>query len=168
MKLHLSGPEDTLRLGRTLAGLLATSPLPLPALLLRGDLGSGKTTLVRGFVESLPGAEEAEVSSPSFNVCNLYPTTPPVAHFDLYRLEGARPDDELYDCLSGEEGLVVVEWIQYLDRRDWPGEALLLEWLPCDHGRELRISALGGQSAALLDEARQHLSQFQAGGECSQ
>jgi tRNA threonylcarbamoyladenosine biosynthesis protein TsaE len=56
--------------------------------LLRGDLGSGKTTFVRGLVAALPGGEEAEVASPSFNLVNVYPTRPEVVHMDLYRLRG--------------------------------------------------------------------------------
>ena len=59
---------------------------PLPVILLMGDLGAGKTTLIRFLVEALPGGENAEVASPSFTLCNVYPTTPKVQHFDLYRL----------------------------------------------------------------------------------
>ena len=55
-------------------------------ILFYGDLGSGKTTFTRGFIEALPGGENAEVSSPSFTLCNSYPTTPSVIHCDLYYL----------------------------------------------------------------------------------
>ena len=65
----------------------------IAALLLRGPLGSGKTTLTRALVEALPGGDQAEVASPSFTLCNYYPTTPPVMHCDLYRSPGSLPDE---------------------------------------------------------------------------
>ena len=55
-------------------------------LLLEGPLGAGKTTLVRGLLEALGLTEP--VRSPTFNLLHLYPTNPPVAHADLYRLAG--------------------------------------------------------------------------------
>ena len=149
MELHLKDPEATLRLGRLLAKKLSKTAVP-PALLLQGDLGSGKTTLVRGFVESLPGSDMAEVSSPSFNIFNLYPTTPPVAHFDLYRLEGMDPDDALFECFEDEEAITVVEWVQFLDRRLWPDHALFLEWKPSETGRSLVLHAMGEAANGIL------------------
>ncbi|MDD3310896.1 tRNA (adenosine(37)-N6)-threonylcarbamoyltransferase complex ATPase subunit type 1 TsaE [Pseudodesulfovibrio sp.] len=149
--LHLKTAGDTLDLGRILAQALARTT-PSPSLLLQGGLGSGKTTLVRGLVESLPGADMAEVSSPSFNIFNLYPTTPQVAHFDLYRLEGMVPDDSLFEYLEDPATLVVVEWIEYLDQDLWPGDAILLRWLPADSGRGLTLECLG-ETAQTMAEA---------------
>jgi len=149
VELHLEDTYATLELGRILAEKLAETPNP-PALLLQGELGSGKTTLVRGFVESLPGAHMAEVSSPSFNIFNLYPTTPPVAHFDLYRLEGMEPDDALFECFEDGEAITVVEWIQFLDRGLWPDHALFLEWKPSDTGRSLALHAMGEAANGIL------------------
>ena len=78
---------DTRRLGRLLAaGLRELGPV---ALLLRGPLGSGKTTLTAALTAALPGGDLAEVGSPSFTICNYYPTTPPVLHADLYRSPGS-------------------------------------------------------------------------------
>ena len=150
LKLHLPNPKATLELGRTLASIMALTPHP-PALLLQGELGSGKTTFVRGFVESLPGADMAEVSSPSFNIFNLYPTVPPVAHFDLYRLEGMAPDDALFECLEDPDTVTVVEWIQFLAREMWPDEAIFLEWTPSDTGRSLTLHAMGDTAQGILN-----------------
>ncbi|WP_442874865.1 tRNA (adenosine(37)-N6)-threonylcarbamoyltransferase complex ATPase subunit type 1 TsaE [Desulfovibrio sp. Fe33] len=153
LKLHLPDSDATVALGRRLASLLSGMDTP-PALLLQGDLGSGKTTLVRGFVESLPGAESAEVSSPSFNICNLYPTTPGVAHFDLYRLEGMSPDDALFDSFEDPETITIVEWIQFLPEEMWPSEALFLEWTPSDTGRSLVLRAMGKTARDVVDALR--------------
>ena len=153
--LHLPDVEATVALGRALASLMAAM-VPPPALLLQGELGSGKTTLVRGFVESLPGADKAEVSSPSFNIYNLYPTTPPVAHFDLYRLEGMPPDDALFECLDAPETITIVEWIQYLDRKNWPSEAIFLEWTPSGTGRSVALHAMGKTTQGIVTALSSH------------
>lgn len=159
LELKLKDANSTVELGQILASAIATAPVP-PSLLLQGDLGSGKTTLVRGLVESLPGADMAEVSSPSFNIFNLYPTTPPVAHFDLYRLEGMPPDDALFEHMDAPETLVVVEWIQYLDRDLWPQEAIFLAWTPCGTGRSLTLHAMGRTALKIEDILKAKLKHF--------
>ncbi|QGY41260.1 tRNA (adenosine(37)-N6)-threonylcarbamoyltransferase complex ATPase subunit type 1 TsaE [Pseudodesulfovibrio cashew] len=157
VRLHLEDTQATLALGAELAKKLAKYANP-PALLLQGDLGSGKTTLVRGLVESLPGADQAEVSSPSFNIFNLYPTVPPVAHFDLYRLEGMPPDDALFEHLDDPGTLTVVEWIQFLDRSEWPEKALFLEWTPSENGRDVTIHAFGETALHIARSLADHFT----------
>ena len=159
VELFLNDPDATIELGQILARALAKVANP-PALLLQGNLGSGKTTLVRGLVESLPGADMAEVSSPSFNIFNLYPTPPPVAHFDLYRLEGMPPDDALFEHMDDPKMLTVVEWIQFLNKKHWPEEAIFLEWTPSDTGRSLMMHAMGKTTQGIVETLRQQLDQF--------
>ncbi|GAB7022701.1 tRNA (adenosine(37)-N6)-threonylcarbamoyltransferase complex ATPase subunit type 1 TsaE [Salidesulfovibrio brasiliensis] len=159
LTFFLKDAEETLALGRALAAFLRETEAP-PAILLQGGLGSGKTTLVRGLVESLPGADEAEVSSPSFNIFNLYPTEPVVAHFDLYRLEGMPPGDEVLDQLAGESSVAVVEWVEYLPRSEWPEEALHLVWEPERTGRVLVLHAMGNRAGDFLDSLGKRLGQY--------
>lgn len=83
-------------------------------ILLLGDLGAGKTFLVKALVEALPGSENADIGSPSFNIMNLYPTDPPTAHFDLYRLETGGPGEELDEMFCDDETVVLVEWADKL------------------------------------------------------
>ncbi len=158
-QLHLKDSDATLALGKILASALSTADTP-PSLLLQGDLGSGKTTLVRGLVEALPGADMAEVSSPSFNVFNLYPTTPQVAHFDLYRLEGMPPDEALFEHLEDPTTLTVVEWIQFLDQKSWPLDAIFLQWTPSETGRNLTLHAMGSAARKIVDSLEKELKQF--------
>lgn len=140
----------TLALGRALAHVLADSGTRA-ALLLRGGLGSGKTTLVRGLAEALPGGEEAEVASPSFNIVNIYPTRPETCHVDLYRIAGGDPSvEEHLEAAADQDAIVAVEWAEYLPRALTPADRLEIEWLPAETGRRCRVSAFGPRGRAAL------------------
>ncbi len=103
---------DTIEVGRKLARLLA----PPQLLLLRGDLGTGKTTLVKGIAQALDAAEPEEVTSPTFTLLHEYDGVQdgkPVKlyHLDVYRLEGERQLETLgLDELLTPGALVLVEW----------------------------------------------------------
>jgi tRNA threonylcarbamoyladenosine biosynthesis protein TsaE len=103
---------DTIAVGRKLAGLLK----PPQLLLLRGDLGTGKTTLVKGIAQALDAAEPEEVTSPTFTLIHEYDGSregKPVKlyHLDVYRLESERQLETLgLDDLLTPDSLVVVEW----------------------------------------------------------
>lgn len=159
LTLCLENAEDTLAFGRLTAQAMTKASF-LPALLLQGDLGSGKTTFVRGLVESLPGAENAEVASPSFNIFNVYPTVPAVAHFDLYRLEGMPPDDALFEYMGDGKTVTIVEWAQFLDEEYRPGQALCLYWGPERNGRRLTLKAIGSRALKLLESLAPSLSHY--------
>jgi tRNA threonylcarbamoyladenosine biosynthesis protein TsaE len=103
---------DTIEVGRKLAKLLK----PPQLLILSGDLGTGKTTLVKGIAQALDAAEADEVTSPTFTLIHEYEGTrdgKPVKlyHLDVYRLEGERQLETLgLDELLTENALVLVEW----------------------------------------------------------
>lgn len=103
---------DTIEVGRKLVRLLE----PPQLLLLRGDLGTGKTTLVKGIAEALDAAEADEVTSPTFTLLHEYNGIrdgKPVKlyHLDVYRLEGERQLETLgLDELLTPDALVFVEW----------------------------------------------------------
>ena len=103
---------DTVEVGRQLVKLLK----PPQLLLLRGDLGTGKTTLVKGIAQALDAAEPDEVTSPTFTLLHEYEGTlngKPVKlhHIDVYRLEGERQLETLgLDELLTPDALVLVEW----------------------------------------------------------
>jgi len=103
---------DTVEVGRKLVRLLK----PPQLLLLRGELGAGKTTLVKGIAQALDAAEPDEVTSPTFTLLHEYEGTregKPVKlyHIDVYRLEGERQLETLgLDELLTPDALVLVEW----------------------------------------------------------
>jgi tRNA threonylcarbamoyladenosine biosynthesis protein TsaE len=106
-----SGAE-TVAVGRKLARLLQAPQL----LVVRGELGAGKTTLVKGMVQELDAAEPDEVTSPTFTLIHEYEGAldgQPVKlyHLDVYRLESERQLETLgLDDLLAPEALVLVEW----------------------------------------------------------
>jgi tRNA threonylcarbamoyladenosine biosynthesis protein TsaE len=102
--------EGTLALGERIAEIL----LPAPKLVvLRGEVGAGKTTLVKGIATALGAANEEDVTSPTFTLVHEY-TGPRVRvyHLDLYRLETERELATLgIDEMAAEtDALVLVEW----------------------------------------------------------
>ena len=100
----------TLAMGERVAEML----LPAPKLIvLRGDLGAGKTTLVKGVASALGAAEMEDVTSPTFTLVHEY-VGPKVRlfHLDLYRLETEREllTLGLDEMVESEDALVLVEW----------------------------------------------------------
>ncbi len=111
-----------------------------PTVLLKGELGAGKTALIREIVRTLPGGDVAEISSPSFNLVNHYPTLPPVSHFDLYRLEQTGLDPDLEEEILSEDRLILVEWGNHLPEHLHPENSLQLALNICPPGREIAIA----------------------------
>jgi len=103
---------DTVDVGRKLAALLK----PPQLLLLRGELGTGKTTLVKGIAQALDAAEPDEVTSPTFTLIHEYDGTHDgkaikLFHIDVYRLESERQLETLgLEELLTPDALVLVEW----------------------------------------------------------
>src|SRR3981189_3451671 len=100
----------TLAMGERVAEIL----LPAPKLIvLRGDLGTGKTTLVKGIAAALGAANEEDVTSPTFTLVHEY-SGPKVRlyHLDLYRLETERELATLglEGMAEAPDALVLVEW----------------------------------------------------------
>lgn len=127
---------DTIEVGRQLVELLQ----PPQLVVLTGDLGTGKTTLVKGIAEALDAAEAEEVTSPTFTLLHEYDGLrqgKPVKlfHLDVYRLEGERQLETLgLDDLCTDDALVLVEWGEKFKsiRKRATGE--------------IRIRALGGDA----------------------
>lgn len=112
--------EETIALGRSLAPTLA----PPKLVLLRGDLGAGKTTLVKGIARAFDAAQEDDVTSPTFTLIHEY-RGPRVNlyHVDLYRIDTPRQLETLgLDDLIAENSVLLLEWGEkfqrFVDERD--------------------------------------------------
>jgi len=107
-----SSAAETIRAGHEIAKLLK----PPKLLILHGDLGAGKTTLVKGIAEALDAADPDEVTSPTFTLIHEYEgklggKTVKLYHLDLYRIESERQLDTLgLDELITPDSIVLVEW----------------------------------------------------------
>jgi tRNA threonylcarbamoyladenosine biosynthesis protein TsaE len=101
-------PAETVALGRELASMLT----PPKIVLLRGSLGAGKTTLVKGIAQGFQAAAEQEVTSPTFTLVHEYRgPAATIYHIDLYRVDTQREFDTLgLDDLISENSVLLIEW----------------------------------------------------------
>ena len=113
MRLLSNGPEETFRCGVTLGGWLRRGDV----VCLYGELGSGKTTFVKGIASAL-GIPERSITSASFTIIAEYTgrlndMPVPFYHIDLYRISGADELDSLgLEEYIGKNGISVIEWAE--------------------------------------------------------
>jgi tRNA threonylcarbamoyladenosine biosynthesis protein TsaE len=133
-------PSETTAFGARLASRLG----PGDVVALYGDLGTGKTHLIKGVCAAL-GVPEAAVSSPTFALLHEYAGTAfPIYHFDAYRIKTAGEFFDLgYEEYFYGQGLCLIEWPAHV-------EALLP-----DHTLRLRLHHLGGDRRRIEGAARE-------------
>ncbi len=135
-----ASPAETERIAAELARTLE----PGDVVTVAGELGSGKTTFVRGACRAL--GVESPVTSPSYTIGNRYAGPVPVAHLDLYRLDGLTEDDwaDLEPYFDGTVAFV-----------EWPeaGERVL----PAPRARVRLRLLVGGHRVIQVQETRKSL-----------
>ncbi len=111
MTRETSSPEETAAVGAELAARLE----PGDVVLVSGELGSGKTTFVRGACRAL--GYDGPVTSPTFSIGHVLPGRVEIAHLDLYRLGSLSEEDPslLEDYLTPER-ICFVEWPELGER----------------------------------------------------
>ena len=135
MEIESASPEETEAAGAELAGRLE----PGDVVLVSGELGSGKTTFVRGAARRL-GVEEP-VTSPTFTIGQVYAGSPDVAHLDLYRL----------GSLTGEDPALLDDYLT-------PDRVAFMEWPAAAEPRldsvraRVRLEHLGGDRRRIVIE----------------
>ena len=103
--------EETMALGKAISELAK----PGSTFCLTGDLGAGKTTLVRGIARGLN--IKSVVQSPTFNIMKIYfDGIKPLIHIDAYRLADVDTDIGLDEYIGYETGLTVIEWPNFIER----------------------------------------------------
>jgi len=122
-------PEETIVFGRSLAAELS----PPLIVLLRGDLGAGKTTLVKGIAEGFGAARAEDVTSPTFTLVHEYRGPhATLYHIDLYRIDTQRDLETLgLDDLLAPNSILLIEWGE-----KFPG-------LQRDQNVEIRLERVG-------------------------
>lgn len=139
--LRLDDEAATTRLGHVLAPLLAIGE----AVLLYGPLGAGKSTLARGLIRALTGPDE-DVPSPTFTLVQCYETDPPIAHFDLYRLESPEEAREIGLDEALDVGAALIEWPERLGgdlTRMLGPDRLTISLSEASGGRDATVSGVG-------------------------
>jgi tRNA threonylcarbamoyladenosine biosynthesis protein TsaE len=130
--------EETEALGERLAPLLQ----PGDVLALSGELGAGKTCLVRGLARGL-GVDETTVASPSFTLLHEYEGRLPLYHLDCYRLDDPEAIGELgLEDYYAAPGVLAIEWAERVP--DLPEERLDIgiSWVS-ENRRRIRLAARG-------------------------
>ena len=149
MRIPLVDEAATTALGRAVAPLLR----PGDVVLLEGPLGMGKSTLARGLIRALAGPD-VDVPSPTFTIVQVYETSPPVAHFDLYRLERPSEAAEIGLDEALDLGCAVIEWPERLgdDPSAWLGPDRLTVRLEEEGGGRLATVSGAGRGEEGLKE----------------
>lgn len=133
-------PEETIALGRGLAPLLS----PPKLVLLRGDLGAGKTTIVKGIAEAFQAAGRDAVTSPTFTLVHEY--RGPAAnlyHIDLYRVDTPRQLETLgLDDLMTESSILLIEWGEKFARFERERDVEIAFQRTGEEERRITITAL--------------------------
>jgi len=109
-KLESHSSKQTIQLGRAFAKKLK----PGTVIALSGDLGSGKTTFIKGIALGLGLKNPDEVKSPTFALMHIYPTRIPLYHFDLYRLESLKEIQNIgfEEYTTDPSVITCVEWAE--------------------------------------------------------
>ena len=142
---HTANEKETTDLGERLALFLPDGS----TLLLRGDLGAGKTTLVRGIARGLNIKEV--VQSPTFNIMKIYfKGNRPLIHIDAYRLADVNSDIGLDEYIGYETGITVIEWPDFI-KDLLPRNAIEVKIL--NDGDNLRTIEISGDNIEFLKEA---------------
>jgi tRNA threonylcarbamoyladenosine biosynthesis protein TsaE len=138
-ELQLYSLESTKKFAEALSGLMGKGEV----LLLKGELGSGKTTLSRFFINSL--VKNTNVSSPTFGIVNVYEAEKcSIWHYDLYRV---RDIEEIYELGFDEalrDGLTIIEWPDLIEKSiSNDGIIVYLKYHGDSDVRNVEISLLG-------------------------
>ena len=149
-QMHITSrtPQETEHIGSLLGEMLIRGDI----IALAGELGTGKTTFVRGMACGM-GIERAEVASPSFTLVNEYEGPLPLYHIDLYRLED---EHELlgidYDDYIKGDGVAVIEWADRISQAV-PRESLWIRLQYRDaERRDIMFQAKGERYEKIIEE----------------
>lgn len=143
-------PEETAHLAGTIGKIIREGTV----ICLDGELGVGKTLFVRALARTL--GVESDVTSPTFNLMNIYEAACPIVHFDLYRItsEEELEDIGFYEYAEATEGIVLIEWAEkFPDAMPADHLSVRIEALN-DEERQFTFVAKGKRSRALLEELK--------------
>ncbi len=135
-KVVTASPEETIKAGQKIGSQLSEGSI----LCFFGDLGAGKTTLIKGIVKAITDFDPDVVNSPTFVYLNIYEGMQTVYHFDLYRLQNAKEFIAMgFDEYLGSPGVCCLEWSERIEEL-LPLHAIRIEMKHLDQQRrEIQI-----------------------------
>ena len=138
MKVISNSPEATEEIGFKIGKKLKAGDI----VRLYGELGAGKTTMVKGIARAL-GIDRKDITSASFTIIAEYPGNPPFYHIDLYRTStGADLDNTgIWDCI-GSHSIAVIEWAEHAES-ELPEDSIKV--MIKDAGNDLREITIEGR-----------------------
>ncbi|MGI6412873.1 MAG: tRNA (adenosine(37)-N6)-threonylcarbamoyltransferase complex ATPase subunit type 1 TsaE [Syntrophomonadaceae bacterium] len=141
IKFRVASENQMEQLGSSIARVLESGDV----VLLFGELGVGKTTLVRGIARGL--GFEGIVNSPSFTLMNIYDTIPVIYHFDFYRLSISEVEDLGLEDYLEKDGICIIEWPQNANLISVEGFYIHIDLIDGDYdlGRQVFIEARGDE-----------------------
>ena len=143
-------PEETAHLAGTIGKIIREGTV----ICLDGELGVGKTLFVRALARTL--GVESDVTSPTFNLMNIYEAACPIVHFDLYRIasEEELEDIGFFEYAEATEGIVLIEWAEkFPDAMPADHLSVRIDALDAEK-RKFTFIAAGEKSEALLEELK--------------
>lgn len=144
LSMRTTSERATMAAGRELASLLKSGD----TLLLSGDLGAGKTALVKGVAEGLGVSEP--ITSPTFNILLVHPGRVPLYHIDLYRLDAAEQLEDIdYFGTLEAGGVTAVEWGDRFIEAAPPNHLGVSIAITGDTSREIRLVPEGDRGREL-------------------
>lgn len=159
VEIQTASHAQTVKLGRLLAGILH----PGMVVALTGDLGAGKTTLVKGIASGLLNIDEREVTSPTFTIVQEYSSGCTLYHIDAYRLESALDLEAVgfEDCIDGT-GVAVIEWADRIEEALPAGTLRVIITQTDEQCRCIRLCAANPQQARELQLIAEHMRACEA------
>ena len=147
-KIPLRSKTDTERLGRAIGRVLRGGEV----IALTGELGAGKTCMVRGIAQGV-GLSPEEVSSPTFTIIQQYDSHPSIVHVDLYRLDNPKEIENIgLSAYFDTNHVVIIEWADRAKVTQLPNDRLILELSHAGrYSRWIRLRTSGTKSEALLE-----------------
>jgi len=156
LKVITTGSAESLAFGEKLANYINRGQL----IELVGDLGGGKTTIIKGLAKGLK--INKTVTSPTFNIYRSYqlPGGGFLKHFDLYRIESSDAiiANELKEALNDANSIVVIEWAKGFSKKIKPDRLIFDLRFINQNQREIRISSVGQKSQAVLNRIKNDFS----------
>jgi len=115
--------QDTMQFAKNFANSLKKESI----IALFGDLGAGKTTFIKGFVEAFDKEKKINVNSPTFIYLNIYNLKVPIFHFDLYRIKNKNHFYAMgFEEYLFADGICLIEWAENI-KEILPSETIIVK-----------------------------------------